>query len=174
VLLYRRLRYGYTFRRIRMSGPRYAIVDPADYKRLKRYEWITKKGINSFYVLRYVERGKGNKETIVYLHQEILKVPKGMVIDHINHDGMDNRRANIRPATRSQNLCNSRRRLGTKSSKYKGVSWKKQTCKWAARIGIDKREIHLGCFKNEIDAAKAYDEAAKKYHGEFACLNFPE
>ena len=117
--------------------------------------------------------GKG-KDKLVYLHQEIIEVPKGMLTDHINRDGMDNRRANLRAATHSQNLCNSRRRLGTKSSKYKGVSLKKQTRKWTARIGIDKKEIHLGCFKNEIEAAKAYDEAAKKYHGEFACLNFPE
>ena len=174
VLLYRRLRYGYTFRQIRMSGPKYAKVDPADYKRLKGYEWIARKGTKSFYARRHVARGKGKKETLVYMHQEIIKVPEGMVIDHINQDGMDNRSANLRPATHSQNLCNSRRRLGTKSSKYKGVSWKKQSRKWTARIGIAKKEIHLGSFDNEVDAAKAYDEAAKKYHGEFACLNFPK
>jgi hypothetical protein len=157
-----------------MAQPRYAKVDPADYKRLKGYEWITRKGPNCFHVRRCVARGKDKKETLVYMHQEILEVPKGMVTDHINRDGMDNRSANLRAATHSQNLCNSRRRRGTKSSKYKGVSWKKQTCKWSANIGFEYKDIHLGSFNSEVDAAKAYDEAAKKYHGEFACLNFPE
>ncbi len=174
LLLYRRLRYGYPFRRIPMSGPKYAIVDPEDYERLKGYEWIVKKGKTSFYARRYVPRGKGKKETIVYLHQEIIQVPKGMMIDHKNHNAMDNRKANLRPATCSQNLCNRKKRSGSKYTKYKGVSWHKYNRKWAARIGIDKKEIYLGNFDNEIDAAKAYDEAARKYHGEFACLNFPE
>lgn len=57
---------------------------------------------------------------------------------------------------------------------YKGVSWKKDICKWTAKIGVDYKSIYLGCFENEIEAAKAYDEAAMKYHGEFACLNFPQ
>jgi len=174
VLLYRRARYGYTFRRIRMAGPRYAKVDPADYKRLQGYEWITKKGTNCFYAFRDGSGKKVGRKSVVYMHQEILKVPKGMVVDHINRDGMDNRSANLRPATHSQNLCNSKKRRGTKSSKYKGVSWYKRTLKWKAAITFKNKKIYLGYFENEIDAAKAYDEAAKKYHGEFACLNFPE
>ncbi len=108
------------------------------------------------------------------MHQELVKVPDGMVVDHINHDGMDNRRANLRPATYSQNLYHRKNRSGAKYSKYKGVSWKKHNRKWEARIGFEKKEIHLGYFRSEIDAARAYDRAAKKYHGEFASLNFPE
>lgn len=174
LLLYRRLRYGYPFRRIPMAGPKYAIVDPADYERLRKYEWFARKGKNSFYARRYEARGKGKKETLVYMHQEIIKVPKGMMVDHINHDSMDNRRANLRAATTSQNSYNRKKLSRQCSSKYKGVWWHKSSLKWQARIIFEKKRIHLGTFKNEIDAAKAYDEAARKYHGEFACLNFPE
>ena len=157
-----------------MAQPRYAKVDPTDYKRLKGYEWITKKGKNCFHTQRYLARGKGKKDKLVYMHQEILKVPKGMVVDHINRDGMDNRSANLRPATRSQNLYNCRKRSGTIYSKYKGTHWHKINKKWHARITFEKKVMHLGYFKSEIEAAKAYDEAAIRYHGEFACLNFPK
>ncbi len=108
------------------------------------------------------------------MHQEIIQVPKGMVVDHINHDGMDNRDANLRAATRAQNMRNRRKISKSSSSKYKGVTWKKDRSKWEASITFERKYIFLGHFENEIDAARAYDEAAKKYHGEFACLNFPK
>jgi hypothetical protein len=157
-----------------MAQPQYAKVHPANYERLLKYEWFCKKGKNSFYARRHVPTGKGGKETLIYMHQEVIKVPKGMVVDHINHDGMDNREANLRAATYSQNLCNRKKRSGSKYSKYKGVSWKKVNRKWVARIGFEKKEMHLGYFHTEIEAAKAYDRAAIKYHAEFASLNFPE
>jgi hypothetical protein len=174
LLLYRRARYGYSFRLIPMAQPRYAKVDPADYERLRKYEWLTKKGKNSFYARRRVPTGKAKKEKLVYMHQMVIKAPKGMVIDHINRDGMDNRSGNLRPATYSQNLCNRKKRSGAMYSKYKGVHWHKLNKKWAARITFEKKTIELGSFPSEIEAAKAYDRAAKKYHGEFACLNFPD
>jgi len=174
VLLYRRLRYGYAFRLIRMSQPRYAKVDPADYKRLRGYEWFAQKGTRNFYAVRQVRRSKEKRATVIYLHKEIIKVPKGMVIDHINHDGMDNRCANLRAATYWQNMCHRRKPSDAKTSKYKGVCWKKDRRKWLARIAYKKKKIHLGCFRNEIEAARAYDHAARKYHKDFACLNFPE
>ncbi|MCJ7676076.1 MAG: HNH endonuclease, partial [Sedimentisphaerales bacterium] len=172
--MYRRVRYGYAFRRIRLAGPKYAKVDPADYKRLRGYEWLVKKRRKNFYALRHSVSGKTGKESLIYMHQEIIEVPEGMVIDHINRDGVDNRRANLRAATHSQNMCNRRKRLGTTHSKYRGICWRKKDRKWQAKIGFEKKRIHLGTFSNEIDAAKAYDRAARKYHGEFASPNFPE
>jgi len=157
-----------------MAQPRYAKVDPADYKRLKRYEWITTKKRNNFYVLRHTAGGKRKRGSLIYLHQEIIEVPRGMVVDHINHDGMDNRRANLRAATFSQNMCHRKKRSGSKQSKYKGIYWRKEKRKWQAMITFERKKIHLGYFHSEIDAAKAYDQAAKTYHGEFACLNFPQ
>jgi len=156
-----------------MAQPRYAIVDPADYKRFKGYEWIARKGTSCFYA-QMLEPNVITSKKVLQMHQMILEAPKGMVVDHINIDGMDNRSANLRAATRAQNSRNRKKFSTPCSSKYKGVSWHKSSLKWQTRIIFEKRTIHLGTFKNEIDAAKAYDEAAKKYHGEFACLNFPE
>ena len=174
VLLYRRMRYGYAFRLIRMAQPKYAKVDPGDYERFRRYEWLTRKGKNSFYARRRVPKGKAGKEKLVYMHQMVIQVPNGMVSDHINHDGMDNRSANLRAASYSQNLCNRKKRSGAMYSKYKGVHWHKNHRKWLARITFEKKTMHLGYFLDEIEAAKAYDNAARKYHAEFACLNFPD
>ena len=172
--MYRRVRYGYAFRLIRMAQPRYAKVDPADYKRLREYEWFTMKGKNTFYARGRVAISKTGKEKLTSLHQKIIEVPKGMVVDHINHDGMDNRRANLRAATRAQNIRNRKKFAKSSGSKYKGIYWKKKTRKWEASITFERKKIFLGCFRNEVDTAKAYDRAARKYHGEFASLNFPE
>lgn len=172
MLLYRRLRYGYAFRLIRLAQPQYAKVDPCDYGWLRGYEWLARKGGNSFYVQRQTAGG-GGKVSLIYMHHEIIRVPEGMVVDHINYDGTDNRRSNLRAATHSQNKYHRKKRPGTKHSKYKGLCRTKKTRKWQVRITFEKKQIHLGLFADEIEAAKAYDEAARKYHGEFASLNFP-
>ena len=174
VLLYRRLRYGYAFRLIRLAGPRYAKVDPADYHRLRQYEWFLKKGKNTFYALRTVPTAITGKHAHIFMHREVIHVPEGMMADHVNHDGLDNRTANLRPATRSQNMCHRKKRSAPTHSKYKGISWVKRKRKWHAQIMFQKKRIHLGYFRDEIEAARAYDRAAMKYHAEFASLNFPE
>ena len=96
-----------------------------------------------------------------------------MVADHINGKGYDNRKANLRLATRSQN-CMNKPFIKTKpfSSKYRGVCWSKSVKKWNVQIGLHGKRIFIGYFNNEISAAKAYDEAAKLYHKDFAVLNF--
>jgi len=156
-----------------MAQPKYAKVDPADYKRLREYEWIAKKGRNSFYTVRYTAKNKAGNAGRIYMHKEIIKVPQQMVVDHVNHDGMDNRRANLRAATRAQNIRNRKKFCNSSGSKYKGAYENKKQKRWIARIMFEKKSIYLGCFRNEIDAAKAYDRAAMKYHGEFASPNFP-
>lgn len=108
------------------------------------------------------------------MHQEVIEIPDGKMADHINYDGMDNRACNLRAATHSQNMCHRKKCSGATHSKYKGIYWHKNTGKWQVQITCEKKKIHLGCFRDEIEAAKAYDRAAKKYHGEFSCLNFPE
>lgn len=167
MLRYRRLRYGYPFRRIRLTQGRFAIVDPEDYEALSRHKWCAAKDGNTYYAVR----SQAYKQ--IRMHREILKVGGGLVCDHINHDGLDNRKANVRICTRQQNSRNRRAQEGT-TSRYKGVDWNKRLQKWRARIYLNGRARFLGYFSSEIEAAKAYDRAARKYHGEFASLNFPE
>lgn len=169
-LLYRRVRYGYPFRRIRLTQGKYAIVDPEDYERLNRHKWYAVKYRQGFYAVRSVTVGK--KKGHVHMHREIINAEAGKLCDHINHNGLDNRKANLRQVSRVENVWNSRKRKGRSSSKYKGVSWFKRKKKWQARIQANGRNIFIGSYKNEIAAARAYDEAAKKYHGQFAVLNF--
>jgi len=173
LLLYRWLRYGYTFRRIPLTQGKFAIVDPDDYYRLRKYGWYAMKHGRSFYAGRCVTVGKGRQRDI-RMHRAIMKVPEGMFCDHINHNSLDNRKVNLRAATCAQNSWNKRKQQGKYSSRYKGVSWSRSDKKWMSRIGVKGSKMYLGSFKDEIDAARAYDRAAKKYYGEFAVLNLPD
>ena len=106
------------------------------------------------------------------MHSAVLGVSDGSPVDHINLDGLDNKRSNLRIATPSQNQANQLPSRGG-SSKYKVVCWHKPQRKWQAYILGSKARITLGYFRNEIDAAKAYDRAAPGVYGEFARLNLP-
>jgi hypothetical protein len=105
------------------------------------------------------------------MHRSIITIPDGMLCDHINHNGLDNRKANLRPATAAQNSWNRKKQSGPTSSKYKGVH-KTTSNTWSANITVLGRRIHLGTFKTETAAAKAYDLAAKTHFGPFAYTNF--
>jgi len=97
-----------------------------------------------------------------------------MCVDHINNKGWDNRKANLRLATAAQNARNRRKTALKTSSKYKGVTWHKCWKKWQVQICYNGIHKTIGYFDDEIEAGKAYDEAARKHHKEFAVLNFPE
>jgi len=175
VLHHRKKHYGFTFRRIKLvksdladAKHRYAIVDPEDYQKIVQDDWQLYDNHNSKYYAVRIEDCK-----IVFMHRQIMGNPVGKVIDHRNREGLDNRKSNLRLATRSQNNCN-RGRLKNGSSKYRGVSRSKKRRKWRAGINYNGIYKHLGFFENEEDTARAYDEAAKIYHGEFATLNFPQ
>ena len=108
------------------------------------------------------------------MHREVANTPDGLVCDHINGDSLDNRKANLRSATHLQNCWNARKSPQSAYSKYKGVTFDKMRQKWNAQICVNGKRIFLGTFKDETEAAKAYDSAAKRHFGEFAALNFPD
>ena len=147
------------------------MVDDEDYKRLAGYKWFAVRYERGYYAQRADKDGKGRHRN-VRMHREILGEPKGKIIDHINHNGLDNRRVNLRAATRQQNAWNKRKQRGKCSSKYKGVTWLKRMGKWQARIVCNGKSIFIGYFDDQVSAARAYDARAVELYGEYATLNF--
>jgi hypothetical protein len=172
MLVYRKWRYGYSYRRIDLGSGIFAIVEQRDYYRVKKLNWsIGGKG-NCIYAVHYEKVESGNVIR-VHMHRFIMGEPAGKLVDHHNSNKLDNRRGNLRIASYSENNSNRQKKQGT-SSQYIGVHLNKKTGRWIAQIRIDGKSTHLGSFASEADAARAYDRAAKKYHKEFAKLNFPE
>jgi hypothetical protein len=156
-------------REIILSKGKVALVDDEDYERVSQYKWSYSLMKVNEYAIRGVTVSKG-KYTTQLLHRFILgDVPKNMVIDHINGNGLDNRKENLRICTQSQNNINKRKK-GT-TSVYKGVYWEKARNKFRSHIVVDGKIIFLGRFETELEAAIAYDKASNFYHGEFANNN---
>jgi hypothetical protein len=145
-----------------LGGKRAAVVDAADWEKVGGHRWQEFKSRNTSYAVRYVR---------VFMHREILDTEEE--VDHKNGDGLDNRRANLRPASRSQNAQNQPKQNRATSSRFKGVHWNTREEKWVARVGINGKRVYLGSFHSEEDAARAYDAAAQERFGEYAHLNFP-
>jgi hypothetical protein len=142
------------------------LISPEDYDRVGHYHWrLSKAG----YVYRRYTSGIRNHS--IYLHQVILDAPSGFQRDHRDADRLNNTRENLRLATQQQNTANARKRKGC-TSRFKGVSRLKGEW-WQAGITFEGRSIYLGIFKDEIEAARAYDRAAREHFAEYARLNFP-
>ena len=146
-----------------------AIVDADDYEMLSKFKWCSSESRGKNYANRgFQENLKFRK---IKMHHQIMGKPqKGMVIDHINGNTLDNRKSNLRICTQSNNTMNKVKRKNC-SSIYKGVSFSESEQKYRAYITVQKKTIHLGRHKDEVIAALTYNDAAKKYHGEFALLN---
>ncbi len=149
----------------------FTLVDDEDYDYLMQWKWyaLYNKKSNVFYACRNGRDIRG-KQFAIRVHRFIISVTDTMLVDHRNHNGLDNRKNNLRVCTQSQNLRNSKIRQHT-TSKYKGVSWHKRDKLWCAYIYIDNKLKHIGNFLNEKKAALAYNKAAKKYFKEYAFLN---
>ena len=155
-------------KRISLTRGQFTIVDDEDYKELNQFNWHAHWCIStkSFYVERRRLKRDPTGPTGVSMHRFIMDAPKGMQVDHINHDTLDNRKDNLRICTVSQNAINKGKNSTNKSG-HKGVCWHKRHNKWIAQIRVSGRILHLGYFLNKEIAAQAYKDASRKYHGEF-------
>lgn len=166
-------------RQIRLTQGQLATVDAADFDDLNKYKWCAwwNPCTRSYYAVRYAtytDASGKTKKTSVYMHRQILELHRGdhRQGDHINHETLDNRRGNLRIATRSEQQHNTRRRQDNRSG-YKGVVWNRGSKSWTSRLTIDGKQTQIGSFSTAEAAAQAYDAEARRVYGEFALLNHP-
>lgn len=154
---------------LHLYGGERAIIDEADLDLAQQYHWCAyRRAKNTTTYVHGSFRVDGVQRNIS-LHRLLMDFPEGLTIDHINHNGLDNRRANLRVATRGENLGN--RRSFNKHG-FKGITLKPE--RWVAHGRDGNQKVHLGLFRTKEEAARAYDRWAHEKWGEFACLNFPE
>lgn len=156
---------------IKLTQGQVALVDDEDYEYLNQWKWCANRSIGGYYAVRTDKQKADQKRETICMHRLILNAPKGLQVDHINHNTLDNTKQNLRICTNSQNQMN---RSPCGKSKYLGVTYYRNNTCLRASIKANNKSIHLGYFKTEEEAAHAYDEAAKKYFGEFANLNFKQ
>lgn len=145
-----------------LSQGQVALVDDADFEYLNQWKWSCVKDGNTQYAIRHIR--KDGKRTTISMHRQLLKTPKGYETDHINRNGLDNRRINLRLATTAQNQWN-RRPLKNRSG-YEGVRWDRG--KWRIDMTVNNKPTYFGRFSNIKDAVLARKLIKQKYHGEFA------
>lgn len=141
----------------------YALVDSEDVSRIRGRRWNL---FNGYVGSKY--------PTFVYLHRFIMNAENGAHVDHKFGDKLDNRKSKLRLCNQHNNQGNRRRRNSNNTSGYRGVQYSKDAwrkSKWKAVIKVNYKSMHLGYFKTQEEAAKAYNEAAKKHFGDFAVLN---
>lgn len=156
---------------ISLTRGKIAIVDNADYESLAQHKWSALKNGRTYYAVRangILTPGYHQ----IKMHRAILNASDGVEIDHINGDGLDNRRSNLRLCAHAENLKGQKLRRDNKTG-FKGVWFNKRARgnPYTAYIKIDYKQIHLGCYKTAKIAARIYDLAALKHHGDFALTN---
>lgn len=153
---------------IPLSQGKVTLVDDRDFEWLSQWSWHVQNHMHICYARRTLR--KNGKKRAILMHQLIIGISSELETDHINRDGLDNRRSNLRHCTHAENNRNQRK-FASCSSRYKGVHWDNERQTWRARITAHGRSHHLGRFTDEQEAARAYNQAALEYFGEFAYLN---
>ena len=159
---------GKPTKRIPLTKGLFAVVDADDYDFLSRWKWYAVAGHRTSYAIR-AQSLPGGKQIKIFMHRLLLETPPGMVSDHIDCDGLNNTRGNLRVVTTRQNQMNQRPRRGG-TSPFKGVSLdtSRPRTPWLAQIKVNGHTIHLGRFSCRDDAARAYAAAAAKHFGDYA------
>jgi len=160
---------------IKLTKGKSCKVDDDDYDFLNQFGWCCWDDGSGYY---YAHRWNPNGKVAIRMHRMLAAAGPDDFVDHADGDGLNNQRSNLRICTRSQNTVNSPARKGKRYSNYKGVSavWNKNKTKkyWTAQSRKNGDLHHIGCFPDEVSAARAYDKKAKELFGDFARLNFPE
>lgn len=146
-----------------------ALVDHDDFHLVSEYNWYAHKGGSGVYAATTVTELDG-KRLMIRMHRLILGTTDSKIyVDHINGDGLDNRRSNLRVCSHADNVKNRRNQQNNQSG-FKGVSWHTTNKRWQAQIRSNGKRTHLGYYSSPQDAHAAYCDAAKKYHGAFSCF----
>jgi hypothetical protein len=155
-------------KKISLTQDKYAIVDDSDYVFLNKNKWClnSRPGRKLSYAKRAITLENG-KQKFISMHSLLIDTPKGMVVDHIDGDGLNNQRKNLRICSHTQNTRNASLSKRNKSGS-KGIFWNKTNNKWKVSIGVDKKLLHIGYFINKEEAQKAYRNASLIYHKEFS------
>lgn len=153
---------------IQLTQGKVALVDDDDYERVNQFKWCADISYSTIYASR---QSYGKK---IYMHRLVMDTQPKIECDHIDGNGLNNQKSNLRNCTHKENLRNKKihKNKINCSSKFKGVFFRKEQNTYQAYINVDKKHIYLGCSKDEYEAALLYDNAAKLYFGEFAFTNF--
>lgn len=157
-------------REISLTQGKVALVDDEDYEKLNYFSWSLISSPGKLYARRVIK--VNNEQKAILMHREIMNAPKHMQVDHVNNDGLDNRKENLRLATNQQNKFNQKAAHKNNKLGIKGVRWHEKAKKFQARIQVDKKIMHLGLFDILADADQSYRIAENKYFGEFARENY--
>ena len=153
---------------IPLSQGKFAAVDKDEYGKVRKWKWYFNKG--------YAVRNEGNwrkeERKTVRMHRTIMDCPVGKEVDHIDGNGLNNTKKNLRICSRNEN-CHNREKYKTNKSGFKGVYWESGKKKWKAQATFNNRRINLGRYPEKISAARAYDLFAMNHFGQFARLNLP-
>jgi len=166
-------------KKIKLTQGKFALVDDSDYEELLKYKWyyskiIQKRKHTKDYIYELAVHKDKKGKTLFRMSRLLMGFPpKSMMVDHIDHNTLNNQKSNLRLCTNKENQMNRGKNSNTVSP-FKGIRYYKRMNQWLGQIQVEGKKLHLGCFKKAEDAAKAYDKAAIKYYGEFAQTNFPQ
>jgi hypothetical protein len=156
---------------IPLTQGKVALVDDEDFDYLNQWKWYAAKMGKGIYAQR--NQWDNGRSSTITMHRLLIEIPEGLMVDHINRNGLDNRKSNLRAVTAQQNRLNT---APSGKIPYRGVcKYPYKTARqYYAQIVVNYKLIYLGVYLTAEEAALAYDQKAKEFHGEFACLNFPD